>query len=80
MSLTFGQKAVGLDFNPSEDENVTKAKQLSADLIDLVEEHKEKVSSQGVQLSWVTNVFRTAAFNAVIAAQLAVVKFLTWKD
>ena len=80
MSLTFGQKAVGLDFNPSGDENVTKAKQLSADLIDLVEEHKEKVSSQGVQLSWVTNVFRTAAFNAVIAAQLAVVKFLTWKD
>ena len=80
MSLTFGQKAVGLDFNPSEDENVTKAKQLSADLIDLVEEHKEKVSSQGVQLSWITNVFRTAAFNAVIAAQLAVVKFLTWKD
>lgn len=80
MSLTFGQKAVGLDFNPSGDENVTKAKQLSADLIDLVEEHKEKVSSQGVQLSWITNVFRTAAFNAVIAAQLAVVKFLTWKD
>lgn len=80
MSLTFGQKAVGLDFNPSGDENVTKAKQLSADLIDLVEEHKEKISSQGVQLSWVTNVFRTAAFNAVIAAQLAVVKFLTWKD
>ena len=80
MSLTFGQKAVGLDFNPSGDENVTKAKQLSADLIDLVEEHKEKVSSQGVQVSWITNVFRTAAFNAVIAAQLAVVKFLTWKD
>ena len=80
MSLTFGQKAVGLNFNPSGDENVTKAKQLSADLIDLVEEHKEKVSSQGIQLSWITNVFRTAAFNAVITAQLAVVKFLTWKD
>ena len=78
--LTFGQKAVGLQFNPSGDDNVTKAKQLSADLIDLVEEHKEKVSSQGVQLSWVTNVFRTAAFNTIIAAQMAVVKFLTWKD
>lgn len=78
--LTFGQKAVGLQFNPSGDESVNKAKQLSADLIDLVEEHKEKVRSQGVQLSWVTNVFRTAAFNAVIAAQMAVVKFLTWKD
>lgn len=29
-------------------------------------------------LSWQTNVFKTAAFNAIIAAQMAVVKFLTW--
>lgn len=29
-------------------------------------------------LSWETNVFKTVAFNAVIAAQMAVVKFLTW--
>lgn len=29
-------------------------------------------------LSWETNVFKTAAFNAIIAAQMAVVKFLTW--
>ena len=29
-------------------------------------------------LSWETNVFKTAAFNAVIAAQMMVVKFLTW--
>lgn len=78
--LTFGQKSVGLQFNPSGDENVNKAKQLSADLIDLIEEHNQKISRQGVQLSWATYVFRTAAFNAVNAAQMAVVKFLTWKD
>ena len=78
--LTFGQKSVGLQFNPSGDENVNKAKQLSADLIDLIEEHKEKLSSQGKQLSWITNVFKTAAFSAVVTAQMAVVKFLTWKD
>ena len=29
-------------------------------------------------LSWETNVFKTAAFNAVIAAQMQIVKFLTW--
>lgn len=30
--------------------------------------------------SWATNVLRTAAFNAIIAAQMAVVKFITWKE
>ena len=81
--LTFGQKTVGLNFNHAEgiiNERVHKAKQLSADLIDLIEEHKENISSERVQLSWITNVFRTAAFNAVIAAQMAVVKFITWRD
>jgi hypothetical protein len=81
--LTLGQKAVGLNFNHAEgiiNERVHRAKQLSADLIDLIEEHKENISSERVQLSWITNVFRTTAFNAVIAAQMAVVKFITWRD
>jgi hypothetical protein len=81
--LTLGQKAVGLNFNHAEgiiNERVHKAKQLSADLIDLIEEHKENISSERVQLSWITNVFRTTAFNAVITAQMAVVKFITWRD
>lgn len=82
--LTFGQKAVGLKFNPSGDETVNKAKQLSADLIDLVEDkYKErlnKLTTVTRQLSWMENVLRTAAFNAIIAAQMAVVKFLTWND
>ena len=41
--LTFGQKAVGLSFNPSGEDNVTKAKQLMAEAIDLLEkDHDEK--------------------------------------
>ena len=40
--LTFGQKAVGLSFNPSGEDNVTKAKQLMAEAIDLLEkDHAE---------------------------------------
>jgi hypothetical protein len=81
--LTFGQKAVGLTFNPSGDEVVTRAKQLSAELIDIVEqkmEFNESTKAEGSRLSWTTNVFRTAAFNAIIAAQMAVVKFLTYRD
>ena len=79
--LTFGEKAVGLPFNPSNDDKVSLAKQLIADTIDLLEEdHKEKTFNGQAMSSWTRNVFRTAAFNALIAAQMAVVKYLTWKD
>lgn len=80
-SLSFGQKAVGLTFNPSGDEGVNKAKQLSADLIDLLNEYKNTKTEYGNKLvSWTTNVLFTAAFNAVVAAQMAVVKYITWKE
>ena len=79
--LTFGQKAVGLSFNPSGEDNVTKAKQLMAEAIDLLEkDHNEKTNNGKMMSSWTRNVFRTAAFNAIIAAQMALVKYLTWKD
>lgn len=81
--LTTGEKAVGLTFNPSGDETIIKAKKLSAELIDIVEqriEFLEATKPEGSRLLWMTNVLRTAAFNAVIAAQMAVVKFLTWRD
>lgn len=73
-TLTFGQKAVGLSFNPSGDERVNRAKTICAELIDMLGLPPENLSS------WVTSVFRTAAFNAIIAAQMAVVKFITWKE
>ena len=81
--LTFGQKAVGLTFNPSGDDKVALAKQLMADAIDLVEkDHQEKTVNIHKEISstWIRSVLRTAAFNALIAAQMAVVKYLTWKD
>lgn len=80
--LTFGQKAVGLNFNHAEgvlNERVHRTKQLSAEIIDLIEEHKNDITDNGNMMpSWVFNVFRTAAFNAVITAQMACVKFITW--
>jgi hypothetical protein len=79
--LTFGQKAVGLLFNPSGDDKVALAKQLMAEAIDLLEkDHNEKTDNGNMMSSWTRNVFRTAAFNAIIAAQMALVKYLTWKD
>ena len=79
--LTDGQKLVGLSFNPSGREDVNKAKQLSADLIDLVQANHNEVTDNGNKMaSWYRNVLRTAAVNAVITAQMAVVKILTWND
>lgn len=78
--LSTGQKAVGLTFNPSGDEKVIKAKQLMADAIDILENTHNQVDENSQPNSWIKNVLRTAAFNAIIAAQMALVKYLTWKD
>jgi hypothetical protein len=75
---TFGELAVGFNFNPSGSDKVGKAKKLMADAIDLLEE--VHVNETKATVSWTRNVFRTAAFNAIIAAQMALVKYITWKD
>ena len=47
--LTFGQKAVGLTFNPPGDDKVALAKQLMAETIDLLEkDHNEKTDNGDV--------------------------------
>ena len=81
--MTFGEKAVGLTFNPSGDEKVNKAKQLMADALDLLKEseaEKAKSSAGNAIASWEANVFRTNAFNKIVDAQMALVKYITWKD
>ena len=78
---TFGEKAVGITFNPSGSDEVHEAKMLAAKQIDLLEKVHNKVTDDGKAMSsWVRNVLRTQAFNALISAQMAVVKYLTWKD
>jgi hypothetical protein len=81
--LTFGEKAVGLTFNPSGDEKVNKAKRLMADALDLLKEaeaEKAKSSAENAIASWEANVFRTNAFNKIVDAQMALVKFITWNN
>lgn len=76
--LTFGEKAVGITFNPSFNPKVDEVKALSAKIIDTLNE--AKIARGTSPVSWTTNVLFTAAFNAVIAAQMAVVKYITWND
>jgi len=78
--LTFGEKAVGLTFNPSGDEKVNKAKRLMADALDLLKDAElEKTEYGNKMISWEVNVFRTNAFNKIVDAQMSLVKYITWK-
>jgi hypothetical protein len=78
--LTFGEKAVGLTFNPSGDEKVNRAKRLMADALDLLQQVELDKSDYGkIKPDWESNVFRTNAFNKIIDAQMALVKYITWK-
>ena len=72
MELTFGQKAVGLTFNPSGDELVNKVKQSFADLIDI---------ANGVETSsYLGNTLKGMAIRGCIEAQMALVKLITYKE
>ena len=74
--LTFGQKAVGLNFNPSNDDNVGQAKQKFADVLDSIGDPTTDTERR----SYLFNVIRTSAINTTMLAQMAVVKFITWKE
>ena len=70
--LTFGEKAVGLTFNPSGDDKVGQTKKSFANLIDTVNDIPAE--------SYLANTFKGMAIRSCVAAQMAVVKFITWKD
>lgn len=77
---TFGEKAVGITFNPSSSDEVHEAKMLAAKQIDLLEKIHIKLTNDSANTSWVRNVLRTQAFNLLVSAQMALVKYITWKD
>jgi hypothetical protein len=71
---TFGQKAVGLSFNPSGDDAVAACKQTFADAIDQMDELRSvTVSSEQRRLA-------SIAITELQGAQMWAVKALTWRD
>lgn len=74
--LTFGQKLVGLTFNPSGDEKVNKAKQLCAELADLL---WNDTFSQPSDISDFKINLHNHAIGEILNAQMNVVKVLTLK-
>ena len=79
IELTRGQELVGFNFNPSNLSQVDKAKKHCADLIDMVlDDHDTKTDNGKAMASWNRNVLKTLAITAMVQAQMAVVKILTW--
>lgn len=72
--MTFGQTAVGLTFNPSGDEAVTKCKQGFADLIDQMNDLR---NSENVTPGQARHA--STAITMLEDAQMRAVKALTWK-
>lgn len=71
--LTFGEKLVGLTFNPSRDANVLRAKQLCAELADLIRPAVLHVDNT------VEYFLTMHTIGEILNAQMNVVKLLTLK-
>ena len=76
-TLSYGEQAVGLTFNPSNDKNVNEIKELYAQIIDrlnyLRDDQDKKVSGERKRLS-------SVAITEAQTAQMWAVKAITWKD
>lgn len=70
-NLTFGERAVGLGFNPAGDPNVQTAKEACAQLVDMVHDAPSHADDFEEDL-------RKEAIMQLVAAQMAAVKFLTF--
>jgi hypothetical protein len=74
--LTYGEKMVGVSFNPSKNEKVDQLKKLYAEAIDIVHNDIHDKSTGGVQ----QDTLAVLAVEQSILAQMAAVKSVTWSE
>lgn len=74
MTQSFGEKAVGLGFNPSGDDAVANCKKEFAVIIDRMNDLRD--SSENTEVWRMANI----AIEHAQTAQMWAVKALTWKD
>jgi hypothetical protein len=72
--LTFGERAVGLTFNPSGDPKVARLKELYAEIIDICDE-----SRQALMGGSEAHRLYAIAITEAQGAQMWAVKAATWK-
>jgi hypothetical protein len=73
--MTFGERLVGLTFNPSGDDKVATAKRLCAALADLVQEQRNEPR----EATALENQLYNHTIGEILNAQMNVVKLLTLK-
>lgn len=71
--LTYGEKAVGLTFNPSGNDKVAKLKKLYADVIDELNAQREAIGDGE------TKRLLSVAITEAQTAQMWAVKAATWR-
>lgn len=72
--LTFGEKLVGLTFNPSGDEKVQRAKELCAELADLLNDNADPREERPL-----CRLLFDKTIGDILDAQMNVVKVLTFQ-
>lgn len=72
--LTYGEKAVGLRFNPGGDETVNDLKKLYATIIDGLNDHREGAESPEAKRLY------SIAITEAQTAQMWAVKAVTWSE
>jgi hypothetical protein len=81
--LSFGEKLVGLTFNPSGDPKVNRAKELCAELADLLNEHWKQFDAydlHNINTVQLRNQLYSHTIGEILNAQMNVVKVLTLKN
>lgn len=71
--LTFGEKAVGLTFNPANNTDVQEIKELYAQIIDKLQLVKTQRDAD-----YMSNTLDGMALRDAIRAQMSAVKSITW--
>lgn len=74
--LTFGQRAVGLSFNPSQDPKVSKIKEQCAALIDTLNDYR--AGNPGDEIDQDVTRMLSVAITETQTAQMWAVKAVTW--
>jgi hypothetical protein len=72
-ALTFGEKAAGINLNPSNNPEVDRIKRMAADFIDLCNDARESASSSSAKRYYST------AITGMEKAQMMAVKAATWQ-
>lgn len=75
---TFGQELIGLNFNPSNLDNVSIAKQHMADVIDMLQQNMNERILAGTDTDTARRIY-DMALHDILQAQMMAVKLLTLK-